>query len=102
MTSDFPETLFKTIDERREELVDLTRQLIRFPTINPPGDAYAPCAEFIGRRLQARGFNVAYGRAKGTPGDSDSYPRISVIARREGVAAGPCVHFNSHIDVVKT
>ncbi len=38
----------------------------------------------------------------GTPGDSERYPRINVIARREGDAPGPCVHFNSHIDVVQT
>jgi succinyl-diaminopimelate desuccinylase len=102
MTQDLAETIFKRIDARRDELVELTRDLIRFPTINPPGDVYQPCAEFIGNRLQARGFHVDYVRAIGTPGDSDAYPRINVVARREGTRAGPCVHFNSHIDVVQT
>ena len=97
-----PESLFKLIDARREELVDLARALIRFPTINPPGEAYRPCAEFIGSRLSGRGFDVEYVRASGTPGDSERYPRINVIARHEGVRPGPCVHFNSHIDVVQT
>ncbi|HMH28910.1 MAG TPA: acetylornithine deacetylase/succinyl-diaminopimelate desuccinylase family protein, partial [Steroidobacteraceae bacterium] len=96
------ENLLKIIEARREELVELARALIRFPTINPPGEAYQPCAEFIGRRLSARGFAVEYVRAAGTPGDSERYPRINVIARREGNVAGPCVHFNSHIDVVQT
>ena len=40
-------------------------------------------------------------RAEGTPGDSDRYPRWNVVARREGGSPGPCVHFNSHIDVVE-
>jgi succinyl-diaminopimelate desuccinylase len=102
MTQDLAETIFKRIEARRDELVDLTRDLIRFPTINPPGDVYQPCAEFIGNRLQARGFHVDYVRAVGTPGDSDAYPRINVVARREGTRAGHCVHFNSHIDVVQT
>jgi succinyl-diaminopimelate desuccinylase len=102
MTRDPSESLFKIIESRREELVELTRALIRFPTINPPGDGYQPCAEFIGRRLRARGFAVEYVRAAGTPGDSERYPRINVVARREGNAAGPCVHFNGHIDVVQT
>jgi succinyl-diaminopimelate desuccinylase len=102
MPIDISEMLFKAIDERRDELVDLTRQLIRFPTVNPPGEAYRPCAEFIGRRLGQRGFAIDYVHAKGTPGDNDRYPRINVIARREGTATGPCVHFNSHIDVVQT
>jgi succinyl-diaminopimelate desuccinylase len=102
MNGDPSEKLFKLIDERRDDLVELTRELIRFPTVNPPGEAYQPCAEFIGRRLSARGFEVEFVRAHGTPGDSERYPRINVIARREGCAPGPCVHFNSHIDVVQT
>jgi succinyl-diaminopimelate desuccinylase len=96
------ENLLKIIESRREELVEVARALIRFPTINPPGEAYQPCAEFIGRRLSTRGFAVNYVRAAGTPGDSERFPRINVIARREGNVAGPCVHFNSHIDVVQT
>jgi succinyl-diaminopimelate desuccinylase len=96
------ESLLEDIESRREELVELTRDLIRFPTVNPPGEAYRPCAEFIGRRLQARGFAVEFVRATGTPGDEERYPRVNVIARREGEGPGPCVHFNSHIDVVQT
>ena len=102
MSSDPTENLLKAIEGRREELIELTRQLIRFPTVNPPGEAYRPCAQFVGRRLQSRGFAVEYVRAEGTPGDSESYPRINVIARREGTSSGPCVHFNGHIDVVQT
>jgi len=102
MSQGAAEHLLKIIEARREELVELAQGLIRFPTINPPGEAYQPCAEFIGRRLGARGFTVNYVRAAGTPGDSERYPRINVIARREGNVAGPCVHFNSHIDVVQT
>jgi succinyl-diaminopimelate desuccinylase len=102
MQRDPTEDLFKAINERRDELVELTRALIRFPTVNPPGEAYRPCAEFIGERLRARGFAVEYVHAAGTPGDSERYPRINVIARRLGKAPGPCVHFNSHIDVVQS
>jgi succinyl-diaminopimelate desuccinylase len=102
MSTDPTENLFKAIEERREELVDLTRALIRFPTVNPPGEAYRPCAEFIGERLRTRGFAIDYVHAAGTPGDSEHYPRINVIARRTGAAPGPCVHFNSHIDVVQS
>ncbi len=89
------------IDGREDELVALTQDLIRIPTINPPGDFYRPCAELIGERLRKRGFEVTYLRAEGTPGDSDRYPRINVVARWESGRAGPCVHFNSHIDVVE-
>jgi succinyl-diaminopimelate desuccinylase len=89
------------IDDRVDDLVELTGDLIRFPTINPPGDAYQPCAEYIGKRLSKRGFEIEYVRGVGAPGDSDAYPRVNVIARREGSRPGPCVHFNGHIDVVE-
>jgi len=98
---DVSEALLGRIEARRDELVELTRELIRFPTVNPPGEGYVECAEFIGTRLSKRGFDVEYVRADGTPGDSERYPRLNVIARREGGNPGPCVHFNSHIDVVQ-
>ena len=49
------ERLFRRIDARRDDLVRLTQDLIRYPTINPPGDAYEACARFLGARLDARG-----------------------------------------------
>ena len=102
MTLQLTDQVLKRIESRAEEMVELTRDLIRFPTINPPGEAYEPCARFLGERLQARGFEVEYVRATGTPGDNDRFPRINVVARWQGNKTGPCVHFNSHLDVVKT
>jgi succinyl-diaminopimelate desuccinylase len=95
------EKLAKAVDDRVEELVALTTELIRFPTVNPPGEAYTPCAEYVGETLQRRGFAVEYVRGEGAPGDNDRYPRANVIARLEGRGPGPTVHFNSHIDVVE-
>src|SRR3546814_8382625 len=42
-------SLFARIEAKRDDLVALTRDLIRFPTVNPPGEAYTPCAEYLGR-----------------------------------------------------
>ncbi|MEI5679284.1 MULTISPECIES: acetylornithine deacetylase/succinyl-diaminopimelate desuccinylase family protein [unclassified Mesorhizobium] len=95
------EKLLKTIEGRVDDLVELTADLIRFPTINPPGEAYRPCAEYIGERLKKRSFGVEYIRGEGTPGDTDRYPRVNVVARFDGRSPGPTVHFNSHIDVVE-
>jgi len=92
--------LLAEIAARRDEIVTLCRELVRIPTVNPPGEAYAPCAELLGRRLARRGFEVLYLRAEGQRGDSDRYPRLNVVARREGGRPGPTVHFNGHIDVV--
>ena len=89
------------IDSRRDDLISLTQELIRIPTLNPPGENYREICEFLSKRLQNSGFGIELVRAKGTPGDSDKYPRWNVVARREGAHRGQCVHFNSHIDVVE-
>jgi len=96
------EPILREIEAREGQIVALTQDLIRFPTINPPGEAYRPCAEFFGERLARKGMIVEYVRAEGAPGDSDKYPRINVVARYEGSRPGPCVHFNGHLDVVQT
>jgi len=95
------ERLARTIEDRSDEVAALAADLIRFPTINPPGDAYRPCAEYIAERLRKRGFGVEFIRAEGSPGDSDRYPRVNVVARFDGRTRGSTVHFNSHIDVVE-
>lgn len=89
------------IEAKTDELVALAADLVRIPTVNPPGENYRECAELLGNRLKGRGFAVEYFRAEGTPGDTDRYPRWNVVARIEGARPGPCVHFNSHIDVVE-
>jgi succinyl-diaminopimelate desuccinylase len=100
MTHPGEDALLAAIEARTDEIVDLTRELVRIPSINPPGEYYRECAELLGDRLGQRGFSVEYLRGDGAPGDSDRYPRWNVIARREGASSGPCVHFNGHIDVV--
>ena len=95
------QALLARIEAKRDDVVALTQDLVRIPTVNPPGDAYEACARLIGERLKLRGFDVAYVRAHGAPGDSDAKPRVNVVARWQGSSAGECVHFNSHIDVVE-
>ncbi|MCB2090198.1 MAG: acetylornithine deacetylase/succinyl-diaminopimelate desuccinylase family protein [Alphaproteobacteria bacterium] len=94
--------VFQLIEKAEDNLVRLCQDLVRFPTVNPPGRDYQPCVEYIGNRLKNSGFTIEYVRARGTPGDSADYPRFNVIARYETGRQGPCVHFNSHIDVVET
>ena len=95
------DALLQRIEAKRAEVIALTQDLVRIPTVNPPGDAYEACARFLGERLARRGFKVEYIRALGAPGDSDAYPRTNVVARYQGRSPGQCVHFNSHIDVVE-
>ncbi|WP_417586356.1 acetylornithine deacetylase/succinyl-diaminopimelate desuccinylase family protein [Pararhodobacter oceanensis] len=93
--------LMAALQDRRDDLITLTQELIRIPTLNPPGDNYLEICEFLERRLKASGFETQMIRAYGTPGDTDAYPRWNVVARREGTRPGDCVHFTSHIDVVE-
>ncbi|MEY4977517.1 MAG: Succinyl-diaminopimelate desuccinylase [Pseudomonadota bacterium] len=95
------DALLARIEAKRDEVTSLTQDLVRIPTVNPPGDAYEACARYLGERMARRGFAVEYVRAHGAPGDSDHHPRINVVMRREGQGGGDCVHFNSHIDVVE-
>lgn len=92
--------LIQEIEARRDDLVALTQELVRIPTLNPPGENYRDICDCLAKRLGATGFEVELIRAFGTPGDSDKYPRWNVVARRDGTRSGECVHFNSHIDVV--
>ena len=94
-------TLSTAIIAKRDDLIALTQDLIRIPTLNPPGQDYRLICEYLDTRLRKHGFETQLIRAFGTPGDSEKYPRWNIIARREGRRAGECVHFNSHTDVVE-
>lgn len=93
--------LMVRIDGKRDDLIQLTQDLIRIPTLNPPGENYDAICDFLKKRLQAFGFDTQLIRAFDTPGDSERYPRWNIIARRDGTTLGDCVHFNSHTDVVE-
>jgi succinyl-diaminopimelate desuccinylase len=71
--------------------IALTRDLVTFNTINPPGDE-AACAQFLGRLLEDAGFTVrTYAFAPG---------RTSLIATLTGAAGVLPLCFTGHIDVV--
>jgi len=89
------------IEDKRDDLIALTQELIRIPTLNPPGENYRDICEYLARRLKTHGFVVQMIRAEGTPGDSEKFPRWNIVARHEGSNVGECVHFNSHTDVVE-
>ena len=99
----FPDdgALGRAIADRRDDLVALTRDLIRIPTRNPPGENYREICDYLDTRLRQAGFATELIRADGSPGDCEPYPRWNIVARREGRRPGACVHFNSHIDVVE-
>ena len=92
--------LLQTIEARRDDLIALPQDLIRIPTLNPPGDNYHAICAYLDARLSAHGFTTEMIRAQGAPADSETHPRWNLVARCEGASPGECVHFNSHHDVV--
>lgn len=95
------DAILAEIAARRESLVALARDLIRIPTLNPPGRRYREICDYLAARLAASGYSCEMVRATGAPGDSDSFPRWNLVARRTGARPGDCVHFNGHHDVVE-
>ena len=77
--------IFAQTEARRQDLIGLTQDLIRIPTLNPPGDHYRTICDYLATRLQRSGFTTEFIRAIGAPGDIDQYPRWNLIARREGL-----------------
>lgn len=95
------DTLLAETEARRSDLIGLAQDLIRIPTLNPPGRNYRQICDYLAARLMAGGWSVEILRATGAPGDSDAFPRWNMVARYDGARPGPCVHFNSHHDVVE-
>ena len=92
--------VLREVESLRDEMVAFTQELVRIPTVNPPGDLYEDCARVIGDRLKQGGFEIEYVAALGRPEHTAKHPRINVIGRRDGDGPGPTFHLNGHFDVV--
>ena len=78
-------------DALRSEAVELLQRLIRFNTVNPPGDERA-CQEDLAAHMTAAGFECELlGR---TP------ERPNLVARLDGEQPGPTLCLLSHTDTV--
>jgi succinyl-diaminopimelate desuccinylase len=88
------------VDAATDEIVTFTQDLVRMPTVNPPGAEYEACAVFLGDDLTRRGYDVEYIVAEDRPEHTPEYPRVNVVGSRRGSSGGPVVHLNGHIDVV--
>jgi succinyl-diaminopimelate desuccinylase len=73
------------------DAIELTRALIQFDTVNPPGNE-AQCAEYLGALLEAADFSLSF------------YPigegRTNLIARIGGADDKRALCFSGHTDVV--
>lgn len=92
--------ILEEVARAADEIVAYTCDLVRIPTVNPPGDAYEACAAFIGDDLTRRGYDVEYIVADGRPEHTARHPRVNVVGSRRGAIGRPVVHLNGHFDVV--
>lgn len=97
--SDVRSRVLREAEALRDEMVAFTAELIRIPTVNPPGEAYLDCARAIGAHLERGGFAVEYHAAEGRPEHTPDHPRVNVVGAR-GAGRGPTIHLNGHFDVV--
>ena len=97
---DRTDQVLKQVEAARDEIVGFTADLIRIPTVNPPGDAYRECAALIGRRLGEAGFDVQYVEADGLSEHTAAHPRVNVVGRGVGAGSAKRIHLNGHFDVV--
>ena len=88
------------VDEIADEMVAFLQDLVRCPTVNPPGDCYVAGAEIIGNKLKQFGYETHYIAAEGLAEHTADYPRMNVLGRMAGSVPRPNLHFNGHFDVV--
>lgn len=75
----------------QREATELLQRLIRFNTVNPPGDERA-AQEYLAAVLEGAGFEcTVVGRTE---------PRPNLVARLRGTAEGPTLCLLSHVDTV--
>lgn len=94
------EAVLRAVDALRDELIAFTQELVRIPTVNPPGERYAECASVIGSKLKSFGYDVREVRPVGWTAYRPDHPRVNVVGRLAGRTARPLLHFNGHFDVV--
>jgi succinyl-diaminopimelate desuccinylase len=92
--------VLEAVDAAADEIVAFASELIRIPTVNPPGEHYADCARLIGERLASFGFAVDYLPAVGSLEHTAAHPRVNVVGLRRGRSDRPALHLNGHYDVV--
>jgi succinyl-diaminopimelate desuccinylase len=92
------------VDDLTGDLVELLRQLIRIPTVNPPGEAYEDFCAAFRQTLDDLGYateivRVPEGRLDELAAHGQGRPRPNLLGTLEH-GDGPTIHLNGHYDVV--
>jgi succinyl-diaminopimelate desuccinylase len=97
------EQVFKAVEQKRDRIINLLRDLIKIPTVVPPGNNYADLVDFVEPLFKNLGFNterviVPDEHIKAIPYPLEG-PRINLVATREH-GKKEAVTIYAHMDVV--
>ncbi len=96
-------TLLKYIDRSQRRIVRDLQQMVRCPTVNPPGEQYRTMADYLGDRCRGLDMRTKVHHVPDADlvkvGVDPAFPRYNVVASLD-VGADRTVHFNAHYDVV--
>jgi succinyl-diaminopimelate desuccinylase len=94
--------LLKIIEDMRHELVDLTREFIQVPTVNPPGERYEEMADLMARKLNELGFSTQLVKVpdKKLRELGLELPRVNLVGVLKGLSSERVLCYNGHYDVV--
>jgi succinyl-diaminopimelate desuccinylase len=95
----------KAVAGHRGEMRELTKEVVRIPTENPPGRNYRACAELLARRMRELGL---WAKVERIPAPSSSRARKDRAAKNEPrywvratYGSGKrAIYFHGHYDVV--
>ena len=99
-----PEPVRRRIAALEKRMLAFARQFCSIATVNPPGDHYTECVEFLADKFRGMGLETRIvqpsqaAQRKVLPGH-EAWPRPSVIGRWD-VGAKKTLHFTGHYDVV--
>lgn len=95
-------TLLKTIDEMRDEIIGLTADFVKIPNVNPPGNKYPEFTDFYIAKTKEFGLEAQLIKVPTKKVDEMGYdlPRTNALAKLKGNKGKPVLHMNGHFDVV--
>ena len=97
------EQVFRTVEQKRDRIITLLRDLIKIPTVVPPGNNYGDLVNFVEPLFKKLGFTterviVPDEHIKAIPYPLEG-PRINLVATREH-GKKEAVTIYAHMDVV--
>ena len=101
------EEILAAVDELEPRIVRFLQDLIRIPTVNPPGERYEEFTEHMGSVLDELGYDVEIvrvpkSRLSELAPHAGGRPRPNLVAKLSRGGEGARVHLNGHYDVVPT